>query len=71
MIRPVALTAALLLMWSASAASSGVAEDAAEASAELQQAVAALQAAEGAKAGCPVSKAVASVPLSTLDAALA
>lgn len=49
MIRPVALTAALLLMWSASAASSGVAEDAAEASAELQQAVAALQAAEGAK----------------------
>lgn len=49
MIRPAALTAALLLMWSASAASSGVAEDAAEASAELQQAVAALQAAEGAK----------------------
>jgi septal ring factor EnvC (AmiA/AmiB activator) len=49
MIRPVALTAALLLMWSASAASSGVAEDAADASAELQQAVAALQAAEGAK----------------------
>ena len=49
MIRPAALTAALLLMWAASAASSGVAEDAAEASAELQQAVAALQAAEGAK----------------------
>ena len=49
MIRPAALTAALLLMWAASAASSGVAEDAAEASAELQQAVAALQVAEGAK----------------------
>ena len=49
MIRPAALTAALLLMLTASAASSGVAEDAAEASAELQQAVAALQVAEGAK----------------------
>jgi osmotically inducible protein OsmC len=30
-----------------------------------------LQAAEGAKAGCPVSKALAAVPLITLDAALA
>ena len=49
MIRPAALTAALLLMLTASAASSGVAEDAAAASAELQQAVSALQAAEGAK----------------------
>lgn len=49
MIRPAALTTALLLMWAASVASSGVAEDAAAASAELQQAVAALQAAEGAK----------------------
>ncbi|WP_426034329.1 murein hydrolase activator EnvC family protein [Cypionkella sp. TWP1-2-1b2] len=41
--------AALLLMLTASAAPAGVAEDAAQASAELQQAVAALQAAEGAK----------------------
>ena len=49
MIRPAALTAALLLMLTASVATGGVAEDAAEASAELQQAVAALQAAEGAK----------------------
>ena len=30
-----------------------------------------IEAAEGAKAGCPVSKALASVPLITLDAALA
>lgn len=45
MIRP----AALLVMLTASAALGGVAEDAAQASAELQQAVAALQAAEGAK----------------------
>ncbi len=49
MIRPAALIPALVLMWAASAATSGVAEDAAAASAELQQAVAALQAAEGAK----------------------
>lgn len=49
MIRPAASIAALLLMLTASVAASGVAEDAAEASAELQQAVAALQAAEGAK----------------------
>ena len=41
--------AAFALMLTASAASGGVAEDAAQASAELQQAVAALQAADGAK----------------------
>ena len=49
MIRPAALIAAVLLMLTASVGSSGVAEDAAAASAELQQAVAALQEAEGAK----------------------
>ncbi len=49
MIRPTALTAALMLMLAASVASGGVAEDAAQASADLQTAVAALQQAEGAK----------------------
>ena len=49
MIRAAAVIPALLLMLTAPAASSGVAEDAIQASTELQQAVAALQAAEGAK----------------------